>query len=328
MKIKQIPEDFIVKELASIPFTESGEYAYFLLRKKEWNTMDAVKEIAERLSLPSKKVTYAGIKDRKAVTEQFISIQGVPKEKVLALKIKDIELEFVGYANAKMSNEMLAGNGFKITLRGLDKEIRNSPKLIPNYFDEQRFGINARNHLVGQAIVKRQFGRACELMSIKADNSPVNALVAKKEILFFCFNAYQSYLFNLALAEYVRKHASDAVEVDYSIGKLAFGDVSAVKNIALPLIHFDTEYENDELKHIYEKILHDEGIKLSDFLIRQMPNLVQTSPSRTAFVAVKDYKVISFEDDELNEGKKKQVVSFSLPKGSYATIVVKWLELQ
>ncbi|MDD4877933.1 MAG: tRNA pseudouridine(13) synthase TruD [Candidatus Nanoarchaeia archaeon] len=328
MKLKQIPEDFIVRELASIPFTDSGEYAYFLLRKKDWNTMDAVKEIAERLALPSKKVSYAGIKDKKAVTEQFISIQGVPKEKVLGLKIKDIELEFVGYANEKMSNEMLQGNGFRITLRGLEKEIRNEPKLIPNYFDEQRFGINARNHLVGQAIVKRQFGRACDLMGIKAENNPVNTLLAKKEILFFCFNAYQSYLFNLALAEYVRKHAKNTAETDYSIGKLAFGDVSAVKNISLPLVHFDTSFENDEVKRIYEKILKDEEIKFSDFLIRQMPNLVQLSPSRMAFVAVKDYNTLSFEKDELNEGLMKQIVSFSLPKGSYATIVVKWLELQ
>ncbi|MDI6737605.1 MAG: tRNA pseudouridine(13) synthase TruD, partial [Nanoarchaeota archaeon] len=324
----QIPEDFIVKELASIPFTDSGEYAYFLLRKKEWNTMDAVKEIAERLSIHPKKVAYAGIKDKKAVTEQFVSVQGASKEAVEKLKIKDVELEFAGYANDKMSNEMLMGNSFKITLRALNSEIRAAPKLIPNYFDEQRFGINARNHLVGQAIVKRQFGRACELMQVKAENNPVNALLAKKELLFFCFNAYQSYLFNKVLAEYVRKHALNAVEVRYSAGSIVLGDVGKAANIAIPLVHFDTAFENEEIKHLYEKVLKEEEIKLSDFLIRQMPNLVQLSPSRMAFVAVKDYKVLSFEDDELNEGKKKQAVSFSLPKGSYATIVVKWLELQ
>lgn len=328
MKIKQIPEDFFVKELASIPLKENGKFLFFLLRKKSWNTMDAVKEIASKLGIPNDKVAYAGIKDKNAVTEQYISIQGVSKEAVEKLKIKDIELVFVGYSNEKMNNEMLQGNSFKITLRGLEKEIRALPKLIPNYFDEQRFGTNARNHLVGEAIVKREFGRACDLMQIKADNNPINALIAKKELLFLCFNAYQSYLFNLALAEYVRKHASNVVETEYNAGKLAFGDISAVKNVALPLVHFDTEFENDEIKRIYEKILKEQGIKLSDFLIRQMPNLVQSSPSRMAFVAVKDYKTFSFEKDELNEGLMKQVVSFSLPKGSYATIVVKWLELQ
>jgi len=41
---------------------------------------------------------------------------------------------------------------------------------------------------------------------------------------------------------------------------------------------------------------------------------------------VKDYKVLEYSDDKLNPGKKTQVVSFSLPKGAYGTIVLKWLE--
>lgn len=326
MRIKQIPEDFIVKEIASIPFAGQGDYAYFLLRKKEWNTMDAVKEIAERLNIASKKVSYAGIKDKKAVTEQHISIQGVSKEKVLALKIKDIELVFLGYAKEKMNNNMLQGNAFRITLRALEKEIKIIPKLIPNYFDEQRFGFKARNHLAGKAMVKKEFSKACELMGISSDGNPVNALIKKRDNVVLCFHAYQSYLFNLVLAEYVKRHAKDVYEVSYNAGKMAFGDLSKVRNIALPIAHFDTEFENDEIKRVYERALENEEVRLSDFLVRQMPFLIQTSPSRMALAAVKDYKVISFEDDELNKGLKKQAIGFSLDKGSYATVVVKALE--
>ncbi len=326
MQIKQIPEDFIVKEIASIPFNEQGEHACFLLRKKDWNTIDAAKEIAERLSVPAKKVSYAGIKDKKAVTEQHISIQGVSKDKVLALKIKDIELVFLGYAKEKMGNNMLIGNAFRITLRALEKEIKIMPKLIPNYFDEQRFGFKAKNHLAGKAMVKKEFSKACEFMGISSEGNPVNALIKKRDNAVLCFHAYQSYLFNLVLAEYVKRHAKDVYEVAYNAGKMAFGDISKVRNIALPILHFDTEFENDEIKRIYERVLENEEVRLSDFLVRQMPFLIQTSPSRMAFAAVKDYKVISFEDDELSKGLKKQVVSFSLDKGSYATIVVKALE--
>lgn len=326
MKIKQIPEDFIVKELASIPFTDSGDYAYFLLRKKEWNTIDAVKEIAERLSMQIKKVSYAGIKDKKAVTEQHISIQGVSKERVLALKIKDIELVFLGCAKEKMNNSMLQGNSFRITLRAIEKEIKIIPKLIPNYFDEQRFGFKAKNHLAGKAIVKKDFKKACELMGISSDGNPVNALIKKRDSAVLCFHAYQSYLFNLVLAEYVRRHARDAYEVKYNAGKMAFGDVSNVRNIIIPILHFDACFENDEVKRLYEHVLDDERIRLSDFLVRQMPFLIQTSPSRMALAAVRDFKVLGVGDDELNKGCKKQVISFSLAKGSYATVVVKCLE--
>ncbi|MBU2637607.1 MAG: tRNA pseudouridine(13) synthase TruD [Nanoarchaeota archaeon] len=326
MNIKQTPEDFIVKELASIPFTDSGEYAYFLLRKKEWNTMDAVKEIAERLSIPMKKLSYAGIKDKKAVTEQYISIQGVPKEKVLGLKIKDIELVFLGYAKERMNNNMLNGNAFRITLRALEKEIKIIPKLIPNYFDEQRFGFKARNHLAGKAIVQKDFKKACEYMGISSGGQPVDALIKKRDNTVLCFHAYQSYLFNLVLAEYVKRHAKDSYEVSYNAGTMAFGDVSNVRNIAIPILHFDAEFDNDEVKRMYERVLGDEGVRLSDFLVRQMPFLIQTSPSRMALAAVKDFQSLEFSDDELNKGLKKQTVSFSLGKGSYATVVVKALE--
>lgn len=326
MQIKQIPEDFIVKELASIPFTDSGGYAYFLLRKKDWNTMDAVKEIAGRLSISAKKVSYAGIKDRKAVTEQHISIQGVTKEKVLELKIKDVELVFLGYAKEKMNNNMLVGNAFKITLRGLEKEIKNVPKLIPNYFDEQRFGVKARNHLAGKAIIQKDFRKACEYMGISSDGNPVNALIKKRDNAVLSFHAYQSYLFNMVLAEYIKRHAKDVYEISYNAGEMAFGDLSNVRNIALPIVHFDTSFDNDEIKRMYERVLDDEGIRLSDFLVRQLPFLIQSSPSRMALAAVKDFKVINVEDDELNKGMKKQVVGFSLGKGCYATVVLKCME--
>ena len=325
MKLKQVPEDFIVKEIANVSFS-TGKHAYCLLRKKEWNTMDAVREIANTLKIDYRKASYAGIKDKKAVTEQYVSFEGVSKEQVEKVQIKDIELIFQGYSNERMNTELLVGNGFKITLRGLEKEIRNEIKFIPNYFDEQRFGTNARNHKAGKAIVKREFAKACELMDIRIENEPIASLMKKRDLLVLCFNAYQSYLFNCALAEYVKKHASNVLEVKYNAGTMAFGDLSNVKNIAMPLVHFDTEYENDEVKHIYEKVLHDEEIRLSDFLVRQLPNLIQSSPSRMAFAAVKDYATLEYSDDELNEGKKKQVIAFSLPKGSYGTIVVKALE--
>jgi tRNA pseudouridine13 synthase len=173
--------------------------------------------------------------------------------------------------------------------------------------------------------VHKEFREACELLGLGVkDNQYVNALMQNEQVLKLCFNAYQSFLFNEALAEYVKKHYK-AVAVKYSAGQLAFAELDSVHNFSMPLVHFDTELEG-ELKMIYDAVLKREGVRLSDFLIRQLPNLIQITPMRLAFVAVKEFKTLEFSDDELNEGKKKQVVSFSLPKGSYATIAIKAMQ--
>ena len=58
-------------------------------------------------------------------------------------------------------------------------------------------------------------------------------------------------------------------------------------------------------------------------MIKKLPWLIEETSYRDVFVDVKGFKTLDYEKDELNEGKYKQVVEFELPKGSYATILVK-----
>ena len=64
MKLKQVPADFIVAEINSLKVSDTGKYCAFLLKKKGWNTMDAVNEIATRLGISPKDIRYAGLKDK------------------------------------------------------------------------------------------------------------------------------------------------------------------------------------------------------------------------------------------------------------------------
>jgi len=98
-----------------------------------------------------------------------------------------------------------------------------------------------------------------------------------------------------------------------------------MKNVKIPLLNFDTEFKG-KIGSIYEEILEEEGISLRDFIIRQLPKMVSLSEKRDAFVEVKDLKIGRLTTDELYKGKKKQRVSFTLPKGSYATILIRNLE--
>ena len=169
-RLKENPEDFIVKEISIVKPGKQGTYAYVLLKKRSYTTLRALQHLAERLRIPLRDIGFAGNKDKNAVTEQLISIKNVREERIGNVGLKDIELEFLGYSNKPTSLGDLEGNQFRIVARSVDeKEIANlekkagkKPILMPNYFGEQRFSKN--NAEIGKALVKKNFKKAAELI--------------------------------------------------------------------------------------------------------------------------------------------------------------------
>ena len=72
LKIKVTPEDFIVKELIDLKLKPDGPYRIYLLKKRHWNTMDALLAIARQNKMPMAKIGSGGRKDRHAVTYQYL----------------------------------------------------------------------------------------------------------------------------------------------------------------------------------------------------------------------------------------------------------------
>ena len=81
--------------------------------------------------------------------------------------------------------------------------------------------------------------------------------------------------------------------------------------------------KDEEIKEIILKLMPSEQITFTDFIIKPIPELSQEGELRKAFMEVKDLKIGKLEPDELNKGKNKITLSFSLGKGSYATMVIK-----
>ena len=324
MKLKQVPEDFIVAEINKLKVSDTGKYCAFLLKKKGWNTMDAVNEIATRLGISPKDIRYAGLKDKEAVTEQLITINLKNQKLVERLKIKDVGLEFLGMSDEHTQTTDNLGNKFIITIRDIDKKYSKLPKKTPNYFDEQRFGNNANNHLVGKLIIKKQFKEACELLNINVENNDYVGALKNTGLTHIYFSAYQSYLFNQVLSSFIMQSCKKIFYLEVSGMALAF-PVNDVENIPelFPLISFDAVFENEKMKQAYEELLQKDGINLRDFAIKQFPNLVTSSPERQSFIDVEGFKVIKYETDDLNKTRMKETLEFSLPRGSYATIVIK-----
>lgn len=301
-KIKQISEDFIVTEELKLDFGD-GKYSYYKLKKKDYNTLDAIARIARAFHMNSKYINFAGTKDRNAITTQYISISNGPKK---GLKQKNLVLEFLGRGKNRIALGDNTGNNFEIVVRNIEQRPQKIDKII-NLFDDQRFGRKKNNHLIGKAIVKKDFKLAVELIdevSLKNYlkehlNDFVGALkTMHKKILLLYVHAYQSYLWNMIAKEK--------------------WDTSAEKNIEVPLIGFDTEITPE-----ISKLLQRENIEQRDFLIRQIPQLSLQGSSRKMFADVKKLSIGLLFDDELNPGMKKVTVRFFLGKGSYATQVIK-----
>jgi len=333
-EIKKIAEDFKVDELTNVE-SSKGDYCYFWMTKKNYTTVDAIRRIAEALRIPKKRFGFAGSKDKKAVTKQLCSGYNVKKEDLERVKLRDIELEFFGQGDKPISLGDLKGNKFRIVVRNLDK-FTIDKIVIVNYFDEQRFSEN--NVEIGKALVNGDFQRAVELVSqgrgdynqrvrdyiLESKNDFVGALKQiEKKILTIFVHSYQSWLWNEVASEYVRLHSKEVKEVDYSLGKFVF-PIKGIENVNIPVIGFGTEFRDEEIEKISSELLRREKVVLRDFIIRQIPELTAEGAERDLIVSVKDFDY-GVGVGELNEGKNKAIVSFVLPKGSYATIVIKAL---
>nr|WP_085304341.1 tRNA pseudouridine(13) synthase TruD [Colwellia polaris] len=152
--LRQHRSDFKVFE--KIPFKPcgEGEHLYIHIRKTGANTAFVAKQLAQYFSVKESLVSYAGLKDRFAVTEQWFGVHlpGKQNYDLSDLSIEGVEVLSFKRHNKKLRIGGLDGNRFEITLRDvtdIDELVRRwhvvSNFGVPNYFGEQRFGISGGN---------------------------------------------------------------------------------------------------------------------------------------------------------------------------------------
>jgi len=146
--------DFKVFEQLPFKPCGEGEHLFIHIRKTGANTIFVARQLAKYFAVKDQLVSYAGLKDRFAVTEQWFGIH-VPGKKEYDLSDLNIEgVEVLSYSrhNKKLKIGALLGNRFELTLRkvsDVDELMRRWHTIsafgVPNYFGEQRFGIDAGN---------------------------------------------------------------------------------------------------------------------------------------------------------------------------------------
>lgn len=199
--IRQSAEDFVVEEVlvdgskaegnrseGNIGQTVLGSssvknrYLLCVLSKRNWDTFMALRNVAQQLGINTTQIQIAGIKDAKAVTAQYFTIEEVAIDDVQKLRLKDIEVRPIGYLRTELSSYYLFGNSFQVRIKNVKHpktviEKRTAKIMeelqglggIPNFFGHQRFGTTRSiTHLVGKSFVKGNLKRAAMLFLAKS----------------------------------------------------------------------------------------------------------------------------------------------------------------
>lgn len=154
-RMRSVAEDFQVDELPAFEASGEGEHLLLDIRKRGANTVAVAKQLAQWAGVQEMAVSYAGQKDRHAVTTQRFSVH-LPKRvapDLAALESDEVHVLASTWHNRKLQRGALAGNRFKLVLRQVQGEqaaISERLQLVaarglPNWFGEQRFGRDGGN---------------------------------------------------------------------------------------------------------------------------------------------------------------------------------------
>ena len=146
--------DFVVKEQLGYDMSGDGEFVVVKVRKTDCNTLFVGEQLAKFAGISARNMSYAGLKDRKAVTEQWFSLQmpGQPTPDFSQFSLEGVEILDVTRHQRKIRIGSLQGNHFEILLRNAEETDELKVRLdflakngFPNYFTEQRFGRDGNN---------------------------------------------------------------------------------------------------------------------------------------------------------------------------------------
>ncbi|NVD05667.1 tRNA pseudouridine(13) synthase TruD [Vibrio sp. JPW-9-11-11] len=226
-KLKAKPEHFQVNENLGFEFSGQGEHLMVRIRKTGENTSFVANELAKACGVKSKDVSWAGLKDRHAVTEQWLSVHlpkgDTPDLKPFLAQYPSIEIIATDRHNKKLRPGDLTGNQFVVTvsevtdIEDVVKRLEAIQRIgVPNYFGSQRFG-NQGNNLTEA----RRWGR---------DN--VRTRNQNKRSLYL--SAARSWIFNTIVSARIEQdifNRAVAGDIVYQQGELVAVDANAVDQI-------------------------------------------------------------------------------------------------
>ncbi|PRY66679.1 tRNA pseudouridine13 synthase [Vreelandella songnenensis] len=161
------PEDFLVDEQLDFTPEAHGEHLWLRLEKRNQTTLDVVRSLSRICGVTPRDIGYSGMKDRIAVTRQWLSVhlpgRDAPGELDASLEALGIKVLEKARHPRKLKRGVHRTNGFILRLTGEAVQAEDFERRwqalcehgVPNYFGPQRFGSEGRNLQRAQALLAR-----------------------------------------------------------------------------------------------------------------------------------------------------------------------------
>jgi len=322
-ELKSSPEDFRVDEHPAYLPSGAGPHLYLRVEKRGRTTRDVLRDLAARLGVSERDAGYAGLKDREAVTTQWLSFLSPRDPDPAALAGEGLRvLEVSRHAN-KLRTGHVRGNRFAVTVRGGDLApaaacaAALAERGLPNFFGPQRFGADGRNAEVGRAI-------------LRGERTPEASRAARDRFLRrLSISAWQSAAFNRWLSERLEEGLFDAALAGDVLKRLDSGGTFVCEDPAADaprIARFEVSPAGPMFGHRLrprsagvahdreERILRDAGVTLVDLERRGGDEAEGTWRAARIPVAIRLEPVVN-----------GYCATFELPRGSYATVVMREL---
>lgn len=329
-RIKVEPEDFRVEEIPAYLPCGTGEFLYLWIEKRDMGAEYFQRQVARRLGIGAGEVGTAGLKDRRAVTRQWLSVPAAVEE-----RLKDLEgdglrvLEVCRHGN-KLRPGHLHGNRFEIlirdtTLQGSVEEVlkawsdRLGREGLPNYYGAQRFGRDAETLRMGRSLL----GMEEDLTGSARPRPPRNPFLRK-----LALSSVQSALFNLYLARRLQDGLFRTVLAGDVLAKVPRGGMFVARDVAAEQDRFDRR----EIVHagpiFGRKTMPAEGIAAE----REQALLADWHLTPRSFagfgklmMGTRRHDIVYPEDLHVEASADGVRLRFTLSAGSYATVLLREL---
>jgi tRNA pseudouridine13 synthase len=382
MKLKRQPDDFQVEEIPLITPGGQGRFVFYRLTKRGLGTLEAIEAICRRWNLAGRRVSYGGLKDRHALTVQYVTIADGP---VRSLHETSFDLEPLGRLAAPYGPAQFQGNRFVVVLRdmaapAIERAVRAVAALprdgLPNYFDDQRFGsVGTDGEFIAAAWLRGDHERALWLALAEPNPADRPGTKAEKQVLRECwgrwpeakarlgrsharslvtyladhpadfrgafarlrrelrslyFSAFQSHLWNQMLRRWIAEttRPEQRVQLAFKTGALPIqrhldpSQASALAQCRIPLPTSRTPLPDGPLGAVALAVLEPLGLAWEDLRVKHLKDVFFSKGLRPALFFASNL-THTVARDELYPGRQKLQLGFELPKGAYATLVVK-----
>ena len=331
-RTKVFPEDFVVDEIwkesvftTDLPDQGSagdappskqpgtvGEYLHFTLVKKDWTTVKLLQVMSDRLHVSLKRFGFSGMKDKRALTAQRISVWHLKADRLGRLRVKDAWVKDLGYSNERITLGQASGNRFTVTIRDISHDQAKTREIlegfeqatrkdrIPNFFGEQR--LEGGNVEVGNAIVAGDLKQAVDTMLLKVQPYLGSGLDSIPDVFWT----------ETRVLQHLQDHPNDYAGALRRIPK---------KILRIFTHSVQSQSFNDALMGAIQKGEVPEKLEIGGFPVPRMPELSTISIQRNSYLSMTGFEILRIEENIAQ-------IRFSLGTGEYATTMLSQLGVE